>query len=808
VKRKNLFLIKNNDSFIYKVVWILIFSLQVTVATAQQKDWDSLTQKFINYHHKGLQEKIFAHLDRSLYVAGETMWFKLYYVDGYLHRPLNLSKVAYVEILDQENKAIIQTKVSLSEGTGNGQVLLPISISSGNYLVRVYTNWMKNFSPEYYYQQHITILNTVRRTEPVLKTNSSKYDIQFFPEGGHLVDGIKSIVAFRIVDQSGIGKDVSGEIINKQGDVVAAFRPLKFGIGKFHFLPSSSEQYKVVLKNNQVNAPISFPMVQPSGYVLQVTDTLSNQLKVSIQFKGTTSSSHEVYLLVHTRQIIKIAMAKSLNNGAATLMLDKNKFGDGISHITLFNNDNQPVCERLFFKHPAEKLSMMVKADQEKYSIRKKIKLGVDVTSNYFKSGNFSMTVFKDDSLNQALLQDIQCYELLTSDLKGNIESPLFYFSTEPLAATATDNLMLTHGWSRFKWEDILANTSQPILFSPEYRGPMVTGTIVDVSTGAPASGILTYLSTPSKNIRLYGARSDSKGNLNFEIRDFYEKKKLIVQPNLSQDSTYRININSSYSETFSSYSLTPFSIKSAWKDQVLARNISMQTANTYFGKSITYKYSSVDSGAFYGIPDEKYLLDDYTRFSVMEEVMREYVHGVWVRKRDGKFIFKVPDEPNNGLFQNESMVLLDGVPIFDVDKIMAYSPLKVKQLDVLTRKYFLGPFTFEGVVSYTTYRGDMDGFELDPKATVVDYQGLQLQKEFFSPTYQLSSEVESRLADRRDLLFWAPNLTLSGNETQSMEFYSSDETGRYKVIIQGIDANGIPGIATTSFEVTAPKND
>ncbi len=808
MKNKNLFSIKSDSQFIRTAVCVVLFFLLTTVASSQKKDWDSLAQKFINYQRNGLQEKIFAHLDRSLYVAGETMWFKLYYIDGYLHRPLDVSKVAYVEILDRDNKAVIQTMVSLNEGAGNGQVLLPISISSGNYLVRVYTSWMKNFSPEYYFQQQITILNTVRRTEPVSKINSEAYDIQFFPEGGHLVDGIKSTVAFRIVDHSGIGKDVSGEIITKQGETVTSFRPLKFGIGKFSFLPSSSEQYKVVLNGKQVNASISFPIVQPSGYVLHVIDTLGNQLKVSILYRGIASSSHEVYVLVHTRQMIKIGLAKSLSNGTATLVLDKNKLGEGISHITVFNENQQPVCERLIFKHPTEKLAIKVKADQEKYSSRKKIKLGVQVTSNLFQSGNFSMTVFKDDSLSQVELPDIQGYELLTSDLKGNIESPSFYLSSDPLAVQATDNLMLTHGWSRFKWVDMLTNTSQPILFNLEYRGPIVTGNIVDGTTGASASGILTYLSTPSKNIRLYGARSDSKGNLNFEIRDFYEKKKLIVQPNLSQDSTFKININSPYSETFSSYSLSPFNIKSAWRDQILARNISMQTVNTYFGKSSTYKYSPIDSGSFYGIPDEKYLLDDYTRFSVMEEVMREYVHGVWVRKKDGKFIFKVPDEPNNGLFQNESMVLLDGVPIFDVDKIMAYSPLKVQQLDVLTRKYFLGPFTFEGVVSYSTYRGDMDGFELDPKATVVDYQGLQLQKEFFSPRYQLSSEVESRLADRRNLLFWAPNIILLGNESPSIEFYSSDEPGVYKVIIQGIDANGIPGSATTTFEVTVPKNN
>ena len=789
-------------------MWVILIFLQVSLACAQKKEWDSLTQKFVNFQHNTLQEKIFAHLDRSLYAAGETVWFKLYYVDGYFHRPLDVSKVAYVEILDRDNKAIIQTKISLKDGTGNGQLLLPISISSGNYLVRVYTNWMKNFSPEYYFHQQITILNTVRRTEPLPKISSAQHDIQFFPEGGHLVDGIRSTVAFRIVDQSGAGKDIAGAILNLRGDTVVSFRPLKFGIGNFTILPSASEQYKVVIKGKQAIASIPFPPVQQAGYTVQVTDTLVNQLKVSIRSKWVATSANEVYLLVHTRQIVKMARAKSLNNGSASFLLDKNNFEEGISHITLFNESHQPVCERLFFKHPSKELSLTVQANEKKYLARKKIRLGVQVTSTPFKSGNFSLAVFKADSLNLHSAPDIQSYELLTSDLKGNIESASFYFSNDPIAVKATDNLMLTHGWSRFKWEEILKNTSQPILFNPEYRGHIVTGNMVDTKTGTTASGIQAYLSTPGKNIRLYGSRSDSKGNLYFEIRDFYEKKKIIIQPNLNQDSTFQINIHTPYSETFSSYNLSPFSIHSAWKDQVLARSISMQTVNTYYGKNTTYKNLSIDSTAFYGEADEKYLLDDYTRFTVMEEVMREYVHGVWVRKRDGKFIFKVPDEPRKGLFQNESLVLLDGVPIFDVDKIMAFSPLKVQKLDVMTRKYFLGTFTFEGIVSYTTYKGDLGGFELDPRAMVLDYQGLQLQKEFFSPRYETPSEVESRLADRRNLLFWASDIKLSGTESQFVEFYSSDEPGIYKAVIQGIDSNGITGKATTSFEIKAPENN
>ena len=117
-------------------------------------------------------------------------------------------------------------------------------------------------------------------------------------------------------------------------------------------------------------------------------------------------------------------------------------------------------------------------------------------------------------------------------------------------------------------------------------------------------------------------------------------------------------------------------------------------------------------------------------------------------------------------------------MPIFDIDKIMAFDPLKVKKLEVITNRYFLGPFTFPGVVSYTTYTGDLAGFQLDPRAVSLNYEGLQRQRIFYSPQYDNQKQRESRMPDRRNLLFWAPQVTLDKEGKQQLEFYTSDLIG------------------------------
>jgi hypothetical protein len=208
------------------------------------------------------------------------------------------------------------------------------------------------------------------------------------------------------------------------------------------------------------------------------------------------------------------------------------------------------------------------------------------------------------------------------------------------------------------------------------------------------------------------------------------------------------------------------------------------------------------DSSAFYGKPSEHYNLDDYTRFPVMEEVMREYVKGVRLRKKDGKFIFRVNDNLKSAVFDNEPLILLDGVPIFNTDNFMNTDPLKIKSIDVMTGKYYLGALSFDGIVSYRTYTADLGGYQVSLNTFTLDYEGLQAQKEFFSPRYETKKEQESRLPDARLLLFWAPDITLI-NEPKQLEFYSSDQPGVYKAVLQGISEDGNPIVEQCTFTVS-----
>jgi hypothetical protein len=798
----------SNNSCKKKLLVCSLLLLAFYGSFCQNETLNNIKASFKNYNQKTLQEKIFAHTDKSFYTAGEILWFKIYTVDASFHKPLDLSKIAYIEILNKDLKPVLQAKISLKEGIGNGSFLLPLSFNSGNYKMRAYTSWMKNFGPEFYFEKDLTIVNTLKKLGAPSPVDEKKYDIRFFPEGGNLVDGIESKVAFRVTDQNGKGVDCKGSFVDQNNNAIVNFDTQKFGIGQFLFTPSAANKYKAIIKLSDNNAVIAeIPEIYNHGYTLQLEDLDSSHIKVTAR-TNINSDNPFTYLLVHTRQIIKEAQMLLLKNGSTSFIVNKNDIGDGISVFTLFNSTKQPVCERLYFKRPLSQLSIHVNTDQDEYSVRKKA--NVYIYAQNEKSipvkADLSMSVFLEDSLQSASDDDISSYFFLSSDLKGNVESPGYYLKNTGIEADkALDNLMLTHGWRRFKWDDVLNNQTPSFEFAPEYEGHIVTGKVTEKKSGMPVEDVTTYLTVPGEQYQLGGSVSNKAGKIQFDIKNFYSSTEVIVQSDNQKDSSYHLDIFTPFSDKFSESKFPVFNLSENLQDQLLSHSISTQVQNTYLSDNLqkfTAPFETRDSTAFYGEPDKKYFLDDYTRFSTMEEVMREYVAGLLLKKQRGKFHINMMDDSWHVFFKDDPLVLLDGLPVFDIDKVIAFDPLKVKKIELVNRQYFLGPINANGIISYSTYKGDLAGFPLDPNAVILEYEGLQLQREFYSPVYDTPKQTESRMPDLRTVLYWSPDIQTNRDGKKQLRFYTSDKQGKYVLFIQGTTADGRSGSQLIRFDV------
>ncbi|AYA35747.1 hypothetical protein D3Y59_00960 [Hymenobacter oligotrophus] len=768
----------------------------------------SIKQAFENYSKLDAHEKLFLHLDRTTYLGGDMMWFKVYAAEGTRQRPLPLSRVAYVEVLNGRQRPVLQAKIELKQAAGHGSFQLPATLPAGRYTVRAYTNWMKNFGPEYFFRSTVTVLNTFAAALPADTVKATPPDAQFFPEGGSLVKGLPSKVGFKVTDQAGRGLAAEGVLLDKQGKQVARFATLRHGMGQFVFTPAEAGTgYTAVLKlANDQTLTRALPAVYEQGYVLSVAPAGPGQLGLSVAANGP-AAAEELYVLGHAGQHAFLAQSLRLANGQAQLVLDKAALPEGVLHFTVFNAQRQPVCERLYFRRPNSRLVIEATPDKPQYATRDKVSLRLATANGAGQpaAAGLSMAVYRLDSLAAPeSAADIRSYLWLTSALRGHIENPGYYLQApEPEAEVAADNLMLTQGWRRFRWETLLAGTPPALPHAPELNGHQISARLLNKATGAPMAGIPAYLAAPSRVVRLYNGISNPEGLVRFEARELYGPKNLVLQTNFRQDSTARFELLSPFAAEHAEQPLAPLRLTEQNRAELTQRHLQVQAQNAYFRKVLgAYAQSLTDSLAFYGRPDERYRLDDFTRFKVMEEVMREYVPGVVVRIRKGQFYFMVVDNGNRTIFTDEPMVLVDGVPFFNTDRVMKIDPLKVQRLDVVTRGYLHGPLTYPGLVSYTSYRGDMAGAQPDARALVQAYEGLQWEREFYAPRYETESQKQSRLPDLRHLLYWNPNIATTAGLPQQPSFYTGDEPGRYLVVVQGLSATGLAGSSSFTFEV------
>src|SRR5690606_23332898 len=282
----------------------------------------------------------------------------------------DISKVAYVELLGTADEPVLQAKILLEEGRGHGSPFLPASLATRNYRFRAYTHWMKNFPPRSFYHQVISIVNPFLVPDQRTEKKESDLRVWFFPEGGHLVNGLESKIAFRITDHTGRGVNRPGAILDGKGDTIASILPQRFGLGHFVMTPYTGVRYRVVLASTGAANRHSFPEVQEAGYVMRLEET-TERLSVSVRTSGVGDGP--LFLFAHSRNIVAVAKVGRPEGNRVVFHLNKRDVPEGICHITLFNEQLQPVCERLYFKHPDRKLGIDLQISQKTPGPRKKV---------------------------------------------------------------------------------------------------------------------------------------------------------------------------------------------------------------------------------------------------------------------------------------------------------------------------------------------------------------------------------------------------------------------------------------------------
>ncbi len=756
---------------------------------------NAILENFDEFRRQNFQEKIYVTTDREFYLAGEILWFKLYGMDGSLHLPTDLSRIAYIEVVSADSIAQAQAKIALDQGTGSGSLYLPTNMVSGNYMIRAYTNWMKNYDPAFYFEKELTIVNTFRRLPP--PPSKKQISLHFYPEGGQLVSGFESKVAFQATNLPENQATFSGVLQNNLGDTVLHFSSEYAGMGSFKFIPEKDMSYQAAITVEDETYVAQLPDVLANGQVLSL-EPANNLVKISA---SSNKGEDGLYLLVQSRNIVSHSVFMQLSSGQTSLSINLQDLADGINHFTLFNQAGKPVAERLFFKRPEDLMSINIEGNQKQPSVKEMVSYQISAAVN----AKLSMSVYQLDSFNKEPSINMVDYLYLTSDLGTRIENSAYYLNDQTPAAHL-DLLMMVHGWSRFDWDEVINPIETDKKYVPEVLGHLIQGEVLHKESGSAGENINAYLSVTGKYPRFYVSRSNPEGKIKFELQDSFGDANIVIGTNPLQDSAYTVEIWDAFSKQYLTFSNHQLDIDQQRAAPLIDRSIGMQTMNIYQESNInTYTTEESDTTLFFMRGDKRYLLDDYTRFSSMEDIMREYMPEIFVNVNRAGFSLRILDDVRETKYDNNPLVLYDGVPVFDMNKFMAIDPHRIKTIDVIRKRYFLGKSTFDGIISCSSYQQDLEGLTVDPAALLMNYQFAQQQRTFYTPDYR--TNTNSTLPDRRNLLFWKADIVTNQQGMAKVKFATSEESGEYLVVVEGISPDGIPGYTAVTFKVNNEVN-
>ncbi|MBV8388611.1 MAG: hypothetical protein JO080_02300 [Mucilaginibacter sp.] len=519
----------------------LLFTLLFNVSSFGQNDSTLLSrarQSLSEHFKEHPVEKVYLHLDKPAYIPGDTIWFKAYTVVGEAHQLSALSGILYCELINAKDSILFRRVLKLTSGISIGEFPLARRFPPGQYHVRAYTNWMRNAGAEYFYNQAISIGGTQPDAAQLSKISGSKPDVQFFPEGGELVNGIRSRVAVKSVGNNGLGEDVKGLVKDNDGNEIAFFETRHLGMGVFAITPQEGKTYKATITcADSSTLTVDLPQAKSEGFTLAVNNSDADSVYIKVAaneqlFRAQQNSSF--YLLGQSAGKVYYMATGKLVTPVFTAQVARKRFPSGVVQFTLFSQNGEPLQERIIFVRNDDTLKMEVAPKEQKYSARQKVNLALSTLNpdKQVVQGSFSVSVYNESllNLNENKESTILNNLLLTSDLKGYIEQPNYYFiNTDDKKWMDLDILMLTQGYRRFEWKQVLNNNNNTAskIYSPEnsleLSGALKTPSGKTVPNGkiilvAPKQGLLTDTVT------------DVNGNFKFTNLNIPDTAKIILR--------------------------------------------------------------------------------------------------------------------------------------------------------------------------------------------------------------------------------------------------------------------------------------
>ncbi len=497
------------------------------------------------YRHNSYNpiEKVFLHTDKDMFSKGETIWYSAYVVAGPSHQYTNGSKVVHVDLIGPEGKIIVSQTHALIDRKGSGALEIPKNLPEGSYQLRSYTQWMRNFDTAFFFTKTLSIINTGNK-QNVSQAMDNNIDLQFFPEGGHLVADIPGKVSFKAIGTDGLPRDIKGKILNSEGIKVATLKTFDRGSGFFQLTPKKGENYFAELDDG---AQYSLPEMLEQGYVVTVYKRNSNKIKVTVKVSDSLRN-RPVYIVgyMHQRNYFH---RKFRFDGDQTLKFEISKadIPSGVLTLTLFDIQNKPWCERPIFINHEEALVINTKLRSNKLVRRGKVTVEVNATDTNGKPIVTNLSLVVTDA-GQVLKSQgsgtILSHFLLESEIKGNVTDPGLLFSNQKiLTIQKLDLVMLTNGWRKYDWPEVWKDVKPKKEFKFE-EGLTVSGTAFNTKDKPMPNATLNVMAKSGDLLGTFSAKTDLDGRFKIPNFNFDGATEIVFNAYNHKDKAVDLKVN------------------------------------------------------------------------------------------------------------------------------------------------------------------------------------------------------------------------------------------------------------------------
>ena len=676
--------------------------------------------------------------------------------------------------------------------------------------------------------QYDSYTESISRSIPIVL---NKIDLQFMPEGGTLVQGIATQIAFKAVNEKGKPVDVKGTVFDSRGNKVTEFESLRFGMGRFSFTPQKDQAYSASI-TTPAHIAQTFPLPHAStqGIVMNISKAANNKLLVKL----SSTEKREVTLTAQTKNTTYYSQKIVVQPGSNDITIDNNKFPAGITRFTLYAADDLPVAERIVFLNEQKNLQVSITTNKSKYLPRELVSViikTVDEKGNPVPS-NLSLAVLDDKlwSFADDKQDHILSWLLMSSELKGKIEEPNFYFKKdEPNALPALDLVMLTHGYRYFDYTTEVE--AQGKLSHTPDQPHVISGTVLNTRQKPVKATVYLVQTVPGgKAIRFktgddgvfFFSQVTPNSNYHLFAHAIGKKEKVTIQ--VLQNGMGYNPLRKEFGEQLA-FIKDGRQIEVAGKPQLFAKQVPAQAAKEEAGIRDGIDLGKIGEAHLnevvvigFGTAAKKDVTGSVAWVKPAEipagnmaMALQGRVAGLVIQQRANpmdadKIVIRGTRSLTN---VNDPLIVVDGVPM-EGYRVNALNAADIESITIMKDAAAVavyGSRAAYGAIVIETKKIRVPVWKINfpekyyyaSKAVQTgDGPAFTIARRFYAPKY-LSTEPQER-TDFRETIYWNPVVQTDKTGTAQVEFYNSDATTTFRAIAEGIGYNGKVGRAEHTY--------